>query len=169
MRPSAGKAALRHHVGMEQFVIRPAKLQDLSKVAAMCHRLWPEASAAEHTRDLAPLLAEGSSGSLPATVLIAEKPNGGAIGFVEVGLRSHADGCDPSRAVGFIEGWYVAPEYRRKRIGTRLIAAAEQWARDQGCIEMASDTWLDAADSQSAHQALGYEVVDRCVHYRKRL
>jgi aminoglycoside 6'-N-acetyltransferase I len=34
---------------------------------------------------------------------------------------------------------------------------------------MASDTWLDALDSQQAHEALGFEVVDRCVHYRKNL
>jgi aminoglycoside 6'-N-acetyltransferase I len=34
---------------------------------------------------------------------------------------------------------------------------------------MASDTWLDNLGSQSAHEALGFEVVDRCVHYRKRL
>jgi aminoglycoside 6'-N-acetyltransferase I len=34
---------------------------------------------------------------------------------------------------------------------------------------MASDTWIDNAESQRAHQALGFEVVDRCVNYRKRL
>jgi SAM-dependent methyltransferase len=34
---------------------------------------------------------------------------------------------------------------------------------------MASDTWLDSAASQHAHAALGFEVVDRCVHYRKTM
>jgi aminoglycoside 6'-N-acetyltransferase I len=34
---------------------------------------------------------------------------------------------------------------------------------------MASDTWIDNEGSQRAHEALGYEVVDHCVHYRKRL
>jgi aminoglycoside 6'-N-acetyltransferase I len=154
---------------MDHLVTRPAKLQDASKLAEMCHCLWPEVSAAEHSRDYAPLLAGESPGSLPAVIFIAEEPDGRAVGFVEVGLRSHADGCDPSHPVGFIEGWYVAPEYRRKKVGTKLIAAAEQWARDQGSIEMASDAWLDALGSQSAHEALGYEVVDRCVHYRKHL
>ncbi len=154
---------------MEPLVIRPAQLHDASALAEMCHRLWPEASAAEHARDLAPLLVGESPGYLPAVVLIAEEPDGRAVGFVEVALRSHADGCDPSRPVGFIEGWYVEPEYRRKKVGTKLIAAAENWARNQGCVEMASDTWLDALDSQRAHEALGYEIVDRCIHYRKHL
>jgi aminoglycoside 6'-N-acetyltransferase I len=38
-----------------------------------------------------------------------------------------------------------------------------------GARELASDTWLDNAGSQHAHEALGFEVVDRCVHYRKAL
>jgi aminoglycoside 6'-N-acetyltransferase I len=154
---------------MEHLVIRLAKLQDAAKLAEMCHYLWPDASTAEHAQDLAPLLAGESAGALPCVVLIAEQRGGRVVGFVEVGLRSHADGCDPSHPVGFIEGWYVAPEYRRKKIGTKLLAAAEEWAQSQGCTEMASDTWLDALDSQSAHEALGYELVDRCVHYRKHL
>ena len=34
---------------------------------------------------------------------------------------------------------------------------------------MASDTWVENEGSQLAHEALGYEVVDRCVHFRKSL
>lgn len=63
------------------------------------------------------------------------------IGFIEVSLRSHADGCDPSHPVGFIEGWYVKPVFRGRRIGAKLLREAERWAREAGCHEMASDTW----------------------------
>jgi aminoglycoside 6'-N-acetyltransferase I len=63
----------------------------------------------------------------------------------------------------------VIPSHRRIKLGTLLIRAAEEWARAQGCVEMASDTWLNNLDSQHAHEALGFEVVDRCVHYRKLL
>lgn len=34
---------------------------------------------------------------------------------------------------------------------------------------MASDAPIDNEDSLLAHQALGFEVVDRCVHFRKPL
>ncbi len=102
-------------------------------------------------------------------VLVAERGDRSLAGFVEVDLRSHADGCDPSIPVGYVEGWYVSEQDRRQRIGAQLIAAAEDWARAQGCVEMASDTWIDREISQRAHEALGFEVVDRCVHYRKTL
>ncbi len=91
------------------------------------------------------------------------------IGFLEAGLRSHADGCDPAHPVGFVEGWLVKEEMRGQGIGQRLLEAAEDWARAQGCTEMASDTWIDNELSQRVHEALGFQVVDRCVHYRKAL
>src|SRR5438445_8061144 len=100
---------------------------------------------------------------------VAEVSDGTLVGFLEVDLRSHADGCNPSQAVGYIEGWYVAEDYRHRGVGKKLLAKAEDWARSHRCLEMASDAIIDNELSQRAHEALGYEVVDRCVHYRKRL
>lgn len=154
---------------MEHVAVRQAELKDVPILAELFHSLWPYGSVAEHAQELAVLVAGKFPGNLPIVVLLAEEPAGSIVGFVEVDLRSHADGCNPSNPVGYIEGWYVTPPYRRKRVGAKLIAAAEGWARKQGCAEMASDAWLDAVDSQRAHEALGFEVVDRCVHYRKNL
>ena len=106
---------------------------------------------------------------MPFTIFVAESGDGMLIGFVEVGLRSHADGCDPSQPVGYIEGWFVAEDHRHRGIGRKLLAKAEDWARSHRCVEMGSDAIIDNEPSQRAHEALGYEVVDRCVHYRKKL
>jgi aminoglycoside 6'-N-acetyltransferase I len=106
--------------------------------------------------------------TLPLTVFVAERQRQ-VVGFVEVGLRSHADGCDPRRPVGYIEGWFVAPDHRGQDVGRSLMNAAEAWAASQGCTELASDTWIDNEPSQRAHQALGFEIVDRCVYFRKAL
>jgi aminoglycoside 6'-N-acetyltransferase I len=151
--------------------IRPAHPSDLDRLALMLAALWPEASADEHARELK-LLLEGDPAkvlTMPLIILVAEAADGRLVGFVEVDLRSHADGCNPSRPVGYIEGWYVEESYRRRGIGAQLIASAEEWARTHNCVEMASDVLIDNQQSQDAHQALGYEVVDRCVHYRKTL
>jgi aminoglycoside 6'-N-acetyltransferase I len=149
-------------------LIRPAQPADCHQLARMREALWPSSSAEEHARELVPFLEGTASLPLPLTNLVAETSDH-LVGFLEVDLRSHADGCDPSHPVGFIEGWYVDPGWRGQGIGRKLLSAAEEWARSHGCREMASDTWIDNELSQRVHEAAGYTVVDRCVHYRKSL
>ena len=156
---------------MDDVQIRPAQEADLEQLARMCEALWPRASAAEHAEELR-LLLRGKADlvlTMPLMIFVAETRDGRLVGFVEVDLRSHADGCNPSRAVGYVEGWYVAEDFRRSGVGKKLIAKAEEWARSHGCVEMGSDAVIDNEMSQRAHEALGYEAVDRCVHYRKKL
>jgi aminoglycoside 6'-N-acetyltransferase I len=148
--------------------IRLAQPSDRDPLARLLEALWPKSSVEEHARELADLLEGKTPGTMPLIILVAEASDV-LVGFLEIDLRSHADGCDPSRPVGYVEGWYVDGKHRNRGIGRRLLAAAEDWARTQGCVEIASDTWIDNEVSQRAHEALGYEVVDRCVHYRKTL
>jgi len=151
--------------------IRPAHLSDVDQLAHLLAALWPKSPAEEHAQELR-LLLGGKAAlvlTMPLTILVAEASDGRLIGFLEVDLRSHADGCNPSQPVGYIEGWYVAEDYRHRGIGRKLLAEAEDWARSHNCVEMASDAIIDNELSQRAHEALGYELVDRCVHYRKRL
>lgn len=131
--------------------------------------LWPDETSSGHEAFARAVVDGRPTSTLPVAMFVATNDDREILGFVDVGLRSHADGCDERRAVGFIEGWYVVPAARSRGVGRALIAAAEQWSRQQGCAEMASDTWIDAEDSQRAHLALGFEVVDRCVHFRKTL
>jgi len=101
-------------------------------------------------------------------VFIAERDDGSVAGFVEVGSRPYADGCETS-PVGYIEAWYVDPDVRRSGYGRDLLKAAENWARSRGYHEMASDALLDNEISHAAHYSAGYEEVDRVVQFRKGL
>jgi aminoglycoside 6'-N-acetyltransferase I len=141
---------------------------DTDIVARMFFELWPEGSVGEHRAEAASILSGTPPSTLPLVVFVAEADDG-VVGFIEVGLRSHADGCDARCPVGFIEGWYVEPAQRGVGVGRALMRAAEDWARAQGCRELASDTWIDHESSQRAHEALGFEVVDRCVNFKKAL
>ncbi|HTS27863.1 MAG TPA: GNAT family N-acetyltransferase [Bryobacteraceae bacterium] len=154
---------------MGAVLVRRAQPADLDRLAAMCHELSPETSKEEHSRELAPILQGRPPGARPLVIFVAGTDVEGLAGFIEVGLRSHADGCDAATPVGYVEGWYVDARHRGHRIGAPLLAAAQDWTRGHGCVEMASDTWIDNVVSQQVHEALGFEVVDRCVHYRKRL
>ncbi len=134
----------------------------------MRYALWPDSSVDYHEEELVPILAGKPPGIMPLTYFVAEDGEE-IVGFVEVGLRSTADGCDWAHAVGYIEGWYVAESHRRRGVGAQLIAAAEHWAREQGCTEMASDTQIDNAQSLEAHLRLGYEIAERSILFRKSL
>jgi aminoglycoside 6'-N-acetyltransferase I len=149
--------------------VRLAQLSDRDQLVRMHEALWPKTPAEEHARELTQILEGKPVVTMPLIILVAAASDGALAGFLQVDLRSHADGCNPLRPVGYIEGWYVTENHRHKGIGRRLLAAAEDWARSQGCVEVASDTWVDNEVSQRVHEALGYEVVDRCVHYRKTL
>ncbi|HEY2459297.1 MAG TPA: GNAT family N-acetyltransferase [Candidatus Acidoferrum sp.] len=149
-------------------MIRRGKAEDGERLARLRNALWPENSVEEHRREVDLLLAGKSPGIMPMVVFVAEE-SGELVGFVEVGLRSCADGCDLARAVGYVEGWYVEAQWRRRGIGAELVRAAEEWARGQGCVEMASDTQITNEISQRAHAALGFEVAERSVLYRKKL
>ena len=156
---------------MTAIQIRPAHPTDIPQLAPMLQALWPQSPIEEHAHELR-LILGGKAASvvtLPITFLVAETSEGTLVGFVEVDLRSHADGCDPKQPVGYIEGWYVPEACRGQGIGKQLIAAAEAWARSHNCAEMASDALIDNHVSHRAHEALGYEVVDRCLHFRKPL
>jgi aminoglycoside 6'-N-acetyltransferase I len=154
---------------MADIHVRLAQPSDCDQLARMRKALWPKSSAEEHARELRAILEGKPPVTMPLIILVAEASDRMVVGFLEVDLRSHADGCNPARPVGYIEGWYVAETHRNRGIGGKLLAAAEDWARGQGCVEMASDTWIDNVVSQRVHEGLGYEVVDRCVHYRKML
>ena len=144
--------------------IRPIQDGDWSEWLRLRRALWPHSPLAELEREMADIRAVIDRNP----VFVAELPDGGLGGLIEVAIRRHAEGCQTEN-VGYIEGWFVDPEVRGQGIGRRLVKAAEGWARSQGCAEMASDTDSDYPQSPAAHQALGYEIVQRTVHFRKEL
>ena len=125
--------------------------------------LWPDETNAKHREEMDEYLREDA-----AVAFVAARPSGGLAGFVEATIRPHADGCDTS-PVGYVEGWYVDADVRRRGVGRRLVRTAERWARGLGCTEMGSDCLLDNAVSLRAHLAIGYEERERLIHFQRWL
>ena len=126
--------------------------------------LWPGLTAETHETDLADFRANQTS----QVVFVVDRENGLLGGFLETGTRKYADGCETS-PVGYIEGWYVDPDLRQTGWGRALVEAAEAWARSCGYAEIASDCHLENHVSFKAHTALGYEEMERLIHFRKSL
>ncbi len=143
--------------------IRRAGPADKPEWLRMRLALWPDENAEQLRTEMDATLAD------PMTpVFLAIRPDGRPGGFIEAGTRKYAEGCDTS-PVGFIEGWYVDPDLRKQGVGAALVHTAENWARSQGLTEMGSDTWLDNETSIQAHLKLGYQEMERLVHFGKRI
>jgi aminoglycoside 6'-N-acetyltransferase I len=148
---------------MTDIIICRAQAADKPEWLRMRLLLWTLGAPESFSADIDEFLPDQTQ-----ACFVAVRADGRAGGFVETGTRKYADGCETS-PVGYIEGWYVDEDLRGRGVGGLLIRAAEDWARAQGCREMASDTWLENETSIQAHLALGYEEEERLVHFRKTL
>jgi aminoglycoside 6'-N-acetyltransferase I len=151
---------------MAEFRVRHARLSDVQDWAALRQALWPTESSPELTAEATAFFADADT--VLEAVLLAEASDGTLLGFAELSLRPYAEDCRTS-PVAFLEGWYVIPTARRQGVGRALVSAAEQWARERGCHEFASDTELDNSLSSAAHRALGFDDAGAIRCFRKDL
>jgi len=143
---------------------RPLQPGDRTEWLRMRRALWPDCTDEVH--DLEIRLYEQKSDEVAVFVVDTGAPTLG--GFVELSVRDRVDGALSER-VGYVEGWYVAPELRGRGVGRRLMDAAEAWTRELGLTELGSDVELGNTASLRAHAALGFKETFRLVHFLKRV
>jgi aminoglycoside 6'-N-acetyltransferase I len=143
--------------------VRQGTFLDLAEWIRMRALLWPGCSVHDHRIDADKILKNTEE-----ILYVADRGEAALAGFIEARLRPYADGCDTS-PVGFVEGWFVDADVRRRGVGANLISAAETWAISRGCLEIASDTELHNEVSRAAHARLGFDEVEQVVRFRKRL
>ena len=149
--------------GMVDFKVRGVGPEDRTEWLRMRKALWEDRPEEQQVGDM-----EGFLGSDTEEVFVAERTGGGLSGFVEASIRPWASGCE-SQPVGYVEGWYVDSDVRRRGVGPALVAAAEARASARGCRQVASDAELWNEVSQEAHGAHGYQETARLVLFKKRL
>jgi len=144
-------------------MIRPLQESDIPRWIELRATLWPHASLEElDVEGRAALVAEP-----PLIVFVAEEELA-ILGFLELSLRSYAEGCDSS-PVPYVEGWFVEAGWRRHGVGGALMDAAADWSRAHGYTELGSDTEVTNHLSRAAHAALGFEEVETLVIFRRPL
>ena len=153
------------HLGQPVISIAVATAQDAADWVAMRQALWPKGNPGTHSADIAQLLAAPGD----TINFIARADDGRPVGFSEAGLRHDYVNGTESSPVAFLEGIYVDPAFRRTGVARQLVEAVENWARQQGCSELASDTGIANIPSQKLHDALGFTETQRVVYFRKVL
>lgn len=90
---------------------------------------------------------------------------GKALAWLSLSIRTeYVEGCS-SLPIAYLEGIAVLPQARQQGIAGELLAFAKQWAKEQGCSQLASDCSLENTLSQEFHHKLGFREVGRSVHY----
>ena len=82
--------------------------------------------------------------------------------------RVKVEGTDSS-PVGYLEGIFVLEEYKKRGYAKELLGECQNWAKDQGCFEFASDCELDNEDGLKFHLKMGFAEANRIICFTKRL
>jgi aminoglycoside 6'-N-acetyltransferase I len=148
-----------------KFRVRLLEERDLQEWLRLRKLLWDGVSEEEHREEMLDIFEHNDDTQL---VIVSETERGNLVGFLEASIRPFVEDCVTDH-VGYLEGWFVEPEYRQHGVGRELVRNAEKWARGKGCVEMASDSEIGNDLSVKAHSKLGYTETSRLVHWRKEL
>ncbi|WP_113930474.1 aminoglycoside 6'-N-acetyltransferase [Bacillus sp. P14.5] len=142
--------------------IRKADEQDCPVLVHLMRKLWPDAPEAELNPEVRLGIRSGKM-----HYFLAETDE--AVGFCQLSFRHDYVPGATSSPTAFLEGIYVVEAVRQQDVATRLVEAAAAYARSKGCDELASDTEVENDGSQQFHERIGFQEVERTVHYVKKL
>ena len=143
--------------------IKKASAEDAEAVAVMAAKMWTN-----HTADE---LSEGFTAAInsPDGAVFLLSDDNKAIGFAQCGLRhDYVEGTESS-PVGYLEGIFVEEPYRKQGLAKRLSERCEEWAKEKGCSEFASDCEIDNETSRQFHLGAGFREANRIICFTKKL
>ena len=144
-------------------MIYQAQKKDIPAAAGMAALLFEGSPEEELVRELDALIASGT-----CAVFLASE-DGRLTGFAQCQLRQDYVEGTRSCPVGYLEGIFVRPEYRHQGRARALLSACQQWAKEQGCTEFASDCGLDNHGSLASHLKTGFMEANRIICFTKKI
>jgi GNAT superfamily N-acetyltransferase len=96
-----------------------------------------------------------------AVIFVAEL-DGDCIGLAEAYIREdEPNPAKVSRKYCHLQSLMVSEEHRRAGVGTRLLEAAERYAKKHAAVEMRLDTWEFPGDPVDFYHRRGYRTLRR--------
>ena len=135
----------------------------MNAITKLALQLWPAHDYEELRQEMGETLYQPDAAFFLA--FDGETP----LGFAQCQLRrDYVEGTESS-PVGYLEGIFVAEDYRRQGIARALLRACENWSKEQGCTEFASDCVLTNTESLMFHLKLGFLEANRIICFTKKL
>lgn len=148
---------------MEDHLIRKADVSVLDALTELGLLLWAAHEAQALREEFADIMAK------PGGAFFLAFAGEEAVGFAQCQLRhDYVEGTESS-PVGYLEGIFVRENHRGKGLAGKLLAACENWAREQGCREFASDCELGNTGSLAFHLNMGFQEAGRIICFKKTL
>ena len=143
--------------------IRKTTKSNLTDAAELAVKLWPGHEKCDLEAEFAKLLEDAD-----AAIFLAVA-DGTAVGFAQCQLRhDYVEGTESS-PVGYLEGIYVRKSFQKRGIAKSLLSACENWAKEKGCEEFASDCELTNTNSLAFHLNVGFKEANRIICFTKKL
>lgn len=144
-------------------MVRKANTKDISKLTNLALQLWPDNNYDELKREMEDILRH--DGAVFFLFFDESEP----VGFAQCQLRyDYVEGTESS-PVGYLEGIFVSEKYGNKGVATQLIQRCEQWSKEKGCSEFASDCELSNVDSYAFHLKYGFQETNRIICFKKTI
>lgn len=144
-------------------MIKEMTITDASALAAMAIKIWDSDDKDELEQEFINMTHDKESTCF--IKFIGDK----AIGFANASLRhDYVEGCETS-PVAYLEAIYVDEEHRHLDHAKDLVNRCEEWGREQGAKEFASDCILTNNDSYKFHTAIGFNEVNRIICFKKNI
>lgn len=152
-----------HDEAERGYMIVKAALEDARIVAELAIKMWGEHTIDELTKDFEGIIENAESALF---VLYIE---GQATGFAQCQLRHDYVEGTSSSPVGYLEGIFIEEEYRYNGYAKKLLTKCEEWAKEMGCTEFASDCEIDNSKSLAFHLKMGFAEANRIICFTKSL
>lgn len=144
-------------------MIKKAVFGDAADIARLAQKMWSDSTLEDLVKDF-----ENAVEQKQSAVFVLTEDNR-AVGFAQCQLRNdYVEGTTGS-PVGYLEGIYVEPDYRHRGFAKELLKKCEEWAKEKGCTEFASDCELGNSESLNFHFKSGFSEANRIICFTKRI
>jgi aminoglycoside 6'-N-acetyltransferase I len=143
--------------------IEVASMNNLPTLIELVLELWTECSYEEELENYQSIIDS------PDEVCFLAKTQGYYIGFIHLTIRNDYVEGTANSPVAYIEGIYVKPNFQKRGVAKELISVAENWAKQKGLKQIASDTEITNLSSIDFHKKVGFSEVGRIVCFVKDL
>lgn len=126
--------------------LRPAALDDAAAIAALNGELGYPATAEEISLRLAALL------DAPEHAILVAADGSDVVAWIQVSVVATIE----SGAFAEIRGLVVTAARRSRGLGSRLVAAAEEWARERGLSRIRVRSNVNRERTHAFYERLGY-------------